>query len=69
MFLLGKLTDDQARLKGAANAFDQALGVYLTLNAESLAAVASKNLSRVRLLLGETANRSDVNKSTNPTLN
>ena len=69
MFLLGKLTDDQAHLKGAANAFDQALGVYVTLNAERLAAVASKNLSKVRLLLGETANKSDVNKSTTPTLN
>ena len=62
LFLLGKLTDNQAHLKGAANAFDQALGVYMMLNAEKLAAVANKNLSRVRLLLGETAIKIKDNK-------
>ena len=65
MFLLGKLTDDQVQLEGAANAFDQALSVYKMLKADSLAAVASKNLSHVRLLLEETASMSDLNKSIN----
>ena len=58
MFLLGKLTNDQAHLEGAANAFDKALGVYMAHKAEHLAAVASKNLSRVRLHLGEKTNSS-----------
>ena len=37
-------------------------GVYMMLNAEKLAAVANKNLSRVRLLLGETAIKIKDNK-------
>ena len=57
--------DDQVQLEGAATAFDQALSVYTMLKADSLAAVASKNLSRVRLLLEETTTLSDLNKSTN----
>jgi hypothetical protein len=69
MFLLGKLTDDQAHLEGAANAFDQALSVYMGLNAERLSAVASKNLSRVRMHLGESTNESDANSLPTPTLN
>lgn len=69
MFLLGKLTDDQSHFEGAANAFDQALDVYMVLNAERLAAVASKNLSRVRLHLGENGIENIVNNLTTPTLN
>ena len=69
LFLLGKLTDNRTHLEGAANAFDQALSVYMMLNADSLAAVSRKNLSRVRLLLVETKNKSDVDKSSNSTLN
>jgi tetratricopeptide (TPR) repeat protein len=68
LFLLGKLTDDETHLEGAADAFEQALSVYVVFNAKRLAAVARKNLSRVRLHLGETRNADDDNSSIIPTM-
>jgi tetratricopeptide (TPR) repeat protein len=68
LFLLGKLTDDEVHFKGAADAFEQALAVYMEFNAERLAAVANKNLTRVRLHLEETRGGDDDNSSTIPTL-
>ena len=68
LFLLGKLTEDISRLEGAAVAFDQALGVYSEFNAERLASVARKNLSRVRLLLEEIQGPSERNDEAIPKL-
>ncbi len=53
LFLLGKLTEDEGPLEGATVAFNQALGVYTDFKAERLASVATKNMSKVRLLLDE----------------
>ncbi|NQU56380.1 MAG: Crp/Fnr family transcriptional regulator [Rhodospirillales bacterium] len=68
LFLLGKLTHDVARLEGAAAAFDQALGVYSQFNADRLASVARKNLSKVHLLLDESNGPTERNGSKIPTL-
>ena len=53
LFLLGKMTHNEAQLEGAADAFDQALGVYQEFNATRMANVAQKNLSKVRALMEE----------------
>lgn len=68
LFLLGKLTQDIGRLEEAAAAFDQALGVYTEFNAERLASVAGKNLSKVHQLLDRIHGPNDLNDQSVPKL-
>ena len=54
LFLLGKMTKNADRLRGAAEAFDLASGVYRARGMNKMAAITEKNLGRVTELLDQT---------------
>ena len=51
LFLLGKMTKALDHLRGSAEAFDLASGVYRARGMEKMVAVTDKNLERVNQLL------------------
>lgn len=53
LFMLARHSKDVAHLEQAAEAFDLALGLYEARNADNLAAITAKNLTRVNKMLDD----------------